>query len=67
MLTNKTVQEDTQTKYNSKKETAQNTAKQNYPVQLPHTKVSIETRSAYCTMLSSQINLRTLKCDSALH
>jgi len=30
-LTNKTLQENTQTKYNSKKQTTQNTAKQNYP------------------------------------
>jgi len=29
-LTNKTVQENTQTKYNSKKQTTRNTAKQNY-------------------------------------
>jgi len=30
-LTNKTVQEKTQTKHNPEKQTTQNTAKQNYP------------------------------------
>ena len=30
-MTNKTVQENTQTKYNKFKQTMQNTSKQNYP------------------------------------
>jgi len=51
-LTNKTVQENTQTKNNPKKQTMQNTAKQIYPGSVTsYNTQDSKTRWAYSTML----------------
>jgi len=55
--TDKTVQENTQTKYNSNQQTTQNTAKQNYPGSDTLTTLGHEMRLAYSTTLMPQSHM----------